>query len=70
MDIGKIIQMVINTVLRRVINGALDKGMGMFARRGRGPQTEADTGDEQPPQDDAMAAKRARQLANQAKRLR
>lgn len=69
MDMGKIIQMIINTVLRRVINGALDKGMGMFSRRGR--QADHDTpADDAAPQDDALAAKRARQLANQARRLR
>lgn len=69
MDIGKIIQMVINTVLRRVINGALDKGMGMFSRRGRQSDAAAEDDPSMPP-DDAVAAKRARQLANQAKRLR
>ena len=69
MDIGKIIQMVINTVLRRVINGALDKGMGMFSRRGR--QASADDLDDPAFRPDAaMDAKRARQVANQAKRLR
>ena len=71
MDIGRIIQMVINTVLRRVINGVLDAGMGMFARRGRSagaapppPQvlTEAEEAD--------LAIKRARQIANKANRQR
>ena len=69
MDMGRIIQMVINTVLRRVINGALDKGMGMFSRRGRQP-SEDGTQDMPPTRDEAMDAKRARQLANQAKRQR
>ena len=69
MDMGRIIQMVINTVLRRVINGALDKGMGMFSRRGRQASGDA-TDDMPPPRDEAMDAKRARQVANQAKRQR
>ena len=71
MDMGRIIQMVINTVLRRVINGVLDKGMGMFSRRGRQSDTSAPP---PPPQvmteaeDADMAIKRARQIANKANR--
>ena len=69
MDMGRVLQMIINTVLRKVINGAVNKGFGMFARRGR-------AGDAMTPQDHAQsddaaqAAKRARQAANLAKRLR
>ena len=69
MDIGRIIQMIINTVLRKLINGAVNKGFGMFARRGRS----ADAGtpeDQTVSADAAQAAKRARQAANLAKRLR
>ena len=68
MDMGRIIQMVINTVLRRVINEVLNKGMGMFSRRGR--RADEDAVDPAPLPDDAMVAKRARQIANQARRLR
>lgn len=69
MDIGRIVQMIINTVLRKVINGAVNKGFGMFARRGRsGNATEPQ--DSALPDDAAQAAKRARQAANLAKRLR
>ena len=73
MDMGRIIQMVINTVLRRVINEVLNKGMGMFSRRGRRADEDAvdpARNDPAPLPDDAMAAKRARQIANQARRLR
>ena len=69
MDMGRVLQMIINTVLRKVISGAVNKGFGMFARRDRAPvdQSSADPG---APQDTADTEKRARQIANQARRLR
>ena len=71
MDIGKIIQMVINILLRKVINGGINKGIGMFTNRRR---SASDHGTPQDPaavsEDPALAAKRAQQAANLAKRLR
>lgn len=69
MDISKILQMVVNIVLRKLISGGINKGMGMFARRGRS-NTPTSPQDYAQKDDPVLAAKRARQLANQAKRLR
>ena len=35
MDFNKIIQMIINTLLRRAVNGAVNKGIGMASRVGK-----------------------------------
>lgn len=35
MDFNKIIQMIINTLLRRAVNGAVDKGLGMARNVGK-----------------------------------
>ncbi len=35
MDFNRIIQMIINTLLRRAVNGAVNKGIGMVSRVGK-----------------------------------
>lgn len=35
MDFNKIIQMIINTLLRRAVNGAVNKGIGLASRVGK-----------------------------------
>jgi len=71
MDIGRIVQMVINILLRKAINGGINKGIGMFTNRRRStPDQEAPQDHASLSEDPALAAKRARQAANLANRQR
>jgi len=65
MDLNRIIQMVVNQLLRRAVNGGVDAAMSQFSRR-TGPATDADAAQARAAQ---QAAKRARQAAKLARKL-
>ena len=59
----RLIQMIINQVLRQVIRRGVDSGMNHLSRRNTGEP------DERPSQDTKDLARKARQAANLARRL-
>ena len=59
MDLSKIIQMVINLVLRKVINRGVDAGINYASKRGK-------TDDQMTPED-LQQAKSAKEMAKRAK---
>ncbi len=61
MDFGRIMQMIINQLLRRAVNGGVDAAMRQMSKRS-GPVADAD------PQQ-AQAAKQASRRARQAAKL-
>jgi hypothetical protein len=70
MDFGRIVQMVMKMLLRRVVNTGVNKGINYASRFGKAaPRAAIDKNSEQAPLDEA-AAKRARQAASRARRLR
>jgi len=64
----RIIQMIINMVLRQVINRGLRTGID-YATRGGKPLEQMSPGERQQTQSGKEMARRARQAANLAKRL-
>lgn len=71
MNLNQIVNMVIKTVTRRLVNWGVNKGMDLAARRGTGGTAVGAT-PAQAKQDNAAreAAKRARQAAKITRRLR
>ena len=65
MDLNKIIQMIINIVLRRAVNGAVNKGIGMASRVGKpaAPERAALTEEEEAEVQRQAALRRARQAS-------
>ena len=65
MDLNRILQMIINTLLRRAVNGAVNKGIGMAARVGRpAPPERAELTEEQVAEHQRQAElRRARQAS-------
>ena len=61
MDISRLLQMIVNTFLRKIISKGIDTGITMAANRGKSP-------DEMTPQDREQARK-ARDLGKNARKL-
>ncbi|MEZ5731388.1 MAG: hypothetical protein R3D97_03575 [Paracoccaceae bacterium] len=68
MDLNRLINMVINTVTRRLVNLGINKGIEMAARRGKtdGPMTAEERAQVKAGRD---MAKRARQASKITRRL-
>jgi hypothetical protein len=68
MDLNRILQMIINTVLRRAVNGAVNGGINYFSGRGKSAA-------DMTPEEKAQAAKgqdiakRAKQVAKLTRRI-
>ena len=65
MDLNRLIQMIINTLLRRAVNGAVNKGINMAGRVGKpaAPETAPLTEAEQAEHQRQAALRRARQAS-------
>ncbi len=65
MDLNRIIQMVINQLLRRAVSGGVNAAIKQVSRRGGAatPQSDAQS------REAALAAKRARQAARLTRKL-
>ena len=61
MDISRLLQMIVNIFLRKIISKGIDTGITMAANRGKSP-------DEMTPQDREQARK-ARDLGKNARKL-
>lgn len=68
MNMQQLINMVIRTVTRRLINLGINKGMDVVARKGK-PKGHITAGDRKQAQDARALAKRARQAAKITRRL-
>ena len=68
MTLDRILNMVVNIVMRRIINAGITKGIGLFSGRSRatGPETPAT---EKHRQQARETARRARQAAKITRRL-
>jgi hypothetical protein len=64
----RIIQMIINTVLRQLVNRGVKSGIDYATRRGK-PADQMTPAERQQSQDAKALAKRARQAANIARKL-
>ncbi len=64
----RIIQMIINTIMRQLINRGISAGINHVAKRGKSDD-QMTPDDHQQAQDAKQIAKRARQAANAARRL-
>lgn len=68
MDLGRVVQMVLNMILRKAVNRGIKGAVGLAARKGKAPS-------EMTPQDQAQAAstkalaRRAQQAARMARRI-
>ena len=69
MDLNRLIQMIINMVLRRFINLGINKGIDAVANRGKAP-AQMTPEEQQAAQATRAAVKRARQAARITRRLR
>lgn len=67
MDFGRIIQMIINQLLRRAVNGGVNAAIKQVSRRS-GPAASGDM-DQDQSRDAQLATKRARQAAKLTRRL-
>lgn len=68
MDFSRIIQMILNRLLRRAVNTAVDHGIDYAARRGK-PADQMTAADHAQAQEARVMAKRARQAAKLTRRL-
>ncbi len=68
MTLDRLINMVVNVVMRRLINLGINKGIGMFSKRGKpsGPVVSTEAKHRQEARE---TAKRARQAAKITRRL-
>ena len=76
MDLNRLINMIVNIVMRKMLNFGINKGMGAVSKRGRSADASADEPDrpktaqeQRMAQDAKEAAKRARKAANIARRF-
>ncbi len=65
---GRIIQMIINAVLRQLVSRGIKSGIDYASRRGK-PASDQTPEEIAPSQDAKALAKRARQAANLARKL-
>jgi hypothetical protein len=67
MDFGRIVTMIVNTLLRRAVNAGVNKGISHFAKgKGDGPATADDKAQAAKGRD---MAKRARQAARITRKI-
>ncbi len=68
MDLGRIIQMVFNQVMRRAVNTGINKGIDLAARKGK-PAGQMTADDRKQAASAREMAKRARQAAKITRRM-
>ncbi len=68
MTLDRIVNMVVNVVMRRLINAGINRGVGLFSRRGKAAAPVIPAG-EKHRQEAREAARRARQAAKITRRL-
>lgn len=66
MDLNRLINMIINKLMGRVVNGAINKGADMLSKRGR-PSQEAAPAEMTP--EERKQAQEARKLAQRARQM-
>lgn len=69
MDLGRLIQMIVNQLIRRFVNIGINKGIDAVANRGKSPQSMTPE-ERQAAQTTRAAVKRARQAARLTRRMR
>lgn len=69
MDLGKIVQMILNMVLRRAVNFGINKGIDAVAGKGK-PAAQMTPEERKAAATSRAAVKRARQAAKITRRLR
>lgn len=69
MDLGKIVQMILNMVLRRAVNFGITKGIDAVAGKGK-PAAQMTEAERKAAATSRAAVKRARQAARITRRLR
>ena len=70
MDLGKLVQMIVNIVLRRAVNFGVNKGIDMAVRKGSGKDTPMTAPERQAAKQARQAVKRARQAAAITRRMK
>lgn len=68
MDLSRLIQMIINTLMRRMVNKGVDMGINYAAKRGK-PDADMTPEDHEQARAAKEMAKRARQAANLARKI-
>ncbi|MES2667857.1 MAG: hypothetical protein V4712_17355 [Pseudomonadota bacterium] len=69
MDVNRIVQMVLNLFIRKVVNKGVDMGIDYASRRGK-PASEATPADQAQAKSSRDMVKRARQAARITRRFR
>lgn len=69
MDLGRLVQMIVNQVIRRLVNLGMTKGIDTVANRGKAPRSMTPE-ERQAAQNTRAAVKRARQAARLTRRMR
>ncbi|MEZ5779453.1 MAG: hypothetical protein R3E44_13920 [Paracoccaceae bacterium] len=69
MNLNRLINMVVNVVMRRLINTGINKGIGWWSRRGQKPAAPVTSTEALHRHEARETAKRARQAAKVTRRL-